>query len=145
MAPGVEIVVLGAEYEFGPVVDSDVVFLPSIPDAAMPGYPGDVPKLIEQLRLSGVTSRTWHPGDQCTFVSGRSILTETVLQLVVGVASSAGLQAIRSLIRGRSGTVRVTVVFDRDGERLRATVEGKAGRVVAELAAIDPFRPESSE
>jgi hypothetical protein len=144
MSPGIP-VVLGSDDEFGPVADVDVVFLPAVPDGARPAYPRAVPELIEELRLSGVTSRTWHPDAQVTFVSDRGVFADAVLQILVGVASSAGWQAICSLVAKRSGPVRVIVVYGQGGRRLRTSpFEGEAPDVARELEQHDPYRPESA-
>ena len=76
---------------------------------------------------------------------GRGPVTDTVLQVGVGVASSAGWYALQTLLRRRGErTVTVVAVFDDGGQRRRAEVTGSATDVAEVLERLDPFGSEAS-
>jgi len=129
----------------GPVVGTDVVFLPQAFDHGTPVYPAQTMRLVAQLTAEGVTARTWHPSAECEFLSDRGLIADTLLQIAVGIASSAGWYAIQSLLRRRSGPLQVIAVFERDGVRRRAALTGDADDVVRALETLDPFAPERSD
>ena len=125
----------------GPVAGTDVVLLPQAFDHGAPVYPAHTTQLVDQLTAQGVTARTWHPAAEFEIVSTRGPVADTLLQIAVGIASSAGWYAIQSLLRSRSGPLRVIAVFEQDGQRRRAELAGDADDVVRALETLDPFGP----
>jgi hypothetical protein len=129
----------------GPVVGTDVVFLPQAFDHDTPVYSAQTVQLVDQLTAAGVTARTWHPAAECEFLSDRGPIADTLLQIAVGIASSAGWHAIQSLLRRRSGPLQVIAVFEQGGVRRRAALTGDADDVLRALEKLDPFAPERSD
>jgi hypothetical protein len=122
----------------------DLTFFPLTDDDGSPVYPQAAADLIADLRAAGVIARTWHPEDQCEFVDGRNVLVDALLQVGVGIASSAGWYALQRLLRDRSGQVRVVVAYRRGAQRLRVEVAGDSGEVADVLRRIDPLPPPPS-
>lgn len=71
-------------------------------------------------------------------------MTDTLLQIGVGIGSSAGWYALQTLLRRRGGQLRVVAIFDDGVQRRRAEVTGEAADVVEALAKLDPFSSEPS-
>lgn len=128
----------------GPHPGVDVTFLPLADDDGVPLYDGSTLDLISELNADGVRARTWHPAEICEFVSDRGLITDTLLQVGVGVASSAGWYALQALLRRRTGQVRVVAIFDDGTQRRRAEVSGDPAGVADALKRLDPFGSEQS-
>ncbi|ROO60274.1 hypothetical protein EDC02_2133 [Micromonospora sp. Llam0] len=135
------VVTVPADAGPGPVAGTDVVFLPQAFDHGTPVYPAHTTQLVDQLTAQGVTARTWHPAAESEILSARGPVADTLLQIAVGIASSAGWYAIQSMLRSRSGPLRVIAVFEQDGQRRRAELAGNADDVVRALETLDPFGP----
>ncbi|GAB3932296.1 hypothetical protein GCM10027614_01180 [Micromonospora vulcania] len=67
------------------------------------------------------------------------MLTDSLLQIGVGIGSSAGWHALQTLLRRRGGKLRVVAIFDDGTQRRRAEVTGEAADVVQALETLDPF------
>lgn len=144
MSPKVSIVATVSHRDPGPRPGTDVTFLPLADNSGVPVYDDSTPRLIQELRAAGVAVDTWHPVTECEFVSSRGLVTDTLLQIGVGIASSAGWYALQAMLRRRSGQVRVVAIFDDGVQRRRAEVIGETADVVEALEALDPFNPEPS-
>lgn len=143
MSPKVSIVATDRHREPGPRPDADVTFLPIADDGGVPVYDDSVPELIEELLAARLTAGTWHPLTECEFVSSRGVLTDALLQIAVGISSSAGWYALQTLLRRRGGQqLRVVAIFDDGTERRRAEVTGEADDVVQALTTLNPFGSE---
>ncbi|MGW5666414.1 hypothetical protein [Micromonospora sp. NPDC003776] len=121
-----------------------MTFLPLADDDGVPVYHESTPALMQELQAAGLTVDTWHPATECDFVSSRGVVTDALLQVGVGIASSAGWYALQTMLRSRSGQVRVLAIYDDGVERRRAEVTGEAADVVEALETLDPFRSEPS-
>ncbi|MGQ5261422.1 hypothetical protein ACTWLT_11750 [Micromonospora sp. ZYX-F-536] len=144
MSPKVSIVATDSHREPGPRPGADVTFLPLADDDGVPIYDESIPDLIQHLRTAGLAADTWHPAAECDFVSSRGLVTDALVQIGVGIGSSAGWYALQSLLRRRGGQVRVVAVFDDGTQRRRAEVTGEAADVVEALEKLDPFSSEPS-
>ncbi|WP_146247464.1 hypothetical protein [Micromonospora arborensis] len=144
MSPKVSIVATDSHREPGPRPGADVTFLPFADDDGIPVYDDSAPELIQELLAAGLTAGTWHPPAECEFVSSRGVLTDSLLQIGVGIGSSAGWYALQTLLRRRGGQLRVVAIFDNGTERRRAEVTGEAADVVQALTTLDPFDSEPS-
>jgi hypothetical protein len=60
---------------------------------------------------------------------------------MVGIASAAGWDAVRALLRRRSGRIRLTLAYRSGAEYRWLAIEGDAPGVAAALERIDPFKP----
>lgn len=146
MSPKVSIVTTDHYRGPGPRDSVDVTFLPLTEDDGVPVYPESTPALMQELLDADLVVDTWHPAAECDFVSSRGLVTDTLLQIGVGIGSSAGWYALQSMLRRRTGQVSVRVVLDDDdrARRRRVEVTGEAAGVVEALEKIDPFRSEPS-
>lgn len=144
MSPKVSIVVTDRHRDLGPRAGADVTFLPLAEDDGVPVYPNATPTLMRELAAAGLVAETWHPAAECEFVASRGPVTDTLLQIVAGVGSSAGWYALLSLLRRRTGQVTVRAVVDDGVQRRRVEVTGEAADVVEALGMLDPFRSEPS-
>jgi hypothetical protein len=115
----------------------DLTFLPLAFDDGVPVYPAGVQDLAAELRASGLEVSVRHPPEECEFVSDRSTeLVGALLEIAVGITSSAGWYALKALLERRSGRARVTVVFE-EGDRIRRLkVTGDAAEVAKKLAEL---------
>lgn len=144
MSPKVSIVATDRHRDPGPRAGADVTFLPLGEDDGMPVYPESTPALMRELLAAGLTVDTWHPAEECDFVSSRGLVTDTLLQIGVGIGSSAGWYALQSMLRRRTGQVKVRAIFDDGVQRRRVEVTGEAADVVEALEELAPFRSEPS-
>ncbi|WP_320068905.1 hypothetical protein [Micromonospora sp. RTGN7] len=144
MSPKVSIVATESHRDPGPRPGADVTFLPFADDDGVPTYHDSTPGLVHELQAAGIVADTWHPAAECEFVSSRGLVTDTLLQICVGVGSSAGWYALQALLRRRSGQVRVLAFFDDGVQRRRAEVTGEVADVVEALERLDPFNSEPS-
>ncbi|MCO1597012.1 hypothetical protein M8C17_17800 [Micromonospora sp. RHAY321] len=144
MSPKVSIVATDSHRDPGPRPGADVTFLPLADDDGVPIYDESIPDLIQHLQTAGLSADTWHPAAECDFVSSRGLVTDALVQIGVGIGSSAGWYALQSLLRRRGGQVRVVAVFDDGTQRRRAEVTGEAADVVEALEKLDPFSSEPS-
>jgi hypothetical protein len=144
MSLEVSIVATVGDGDLGPQPGADVTFLPLTDDGGVPVYDDSIPGLVHELQASGVIAGTWHPAETCEFVSGRGLVVDTLLQLGVGIGSSAGWYALQALLRRRRGQVRVVAIFDDGTQRRRAEVTGEAADVVEALEKLDPFSSDPS-
>jgi hypothetical protein len=143
MSVEISVVVIDSGDHPGPRPDTDVIFLPTAVDGDTPIYSGDVPRLLDALLATGVSATTWHVGTEAEFTSARGPITEALLQVAVGIASSAGWHAIQSLLLQHRGKANLIAVYERDRDRFRVELTGPAAEVAAELKRLDPFRPDS--
>jgi hypothetical protein len=126
----------------GPILTSDVTFLPRAEDDGAGAYPGEVPALIRELESAGVSARTWHDGQHVEFLDERGPIAEMLLEFGIGIASSGGWSALQALLRRRpEAQVKLTIVVDRDGHRSRVEASGDADGVAAALAGLDLYGP----
>jgi hypothetical protein len=144
MSPKVSIVATDRHRDPGPRPGADVTFLPLADDGGVPVYDEATPELMQELQAAGVAVDTWHPATECDFVSFRGPVTDTLLQIGVGIGSSAGWYGLQTLLRRRGGQLRVVAVFDDGVQRRRAEVTGEAADVVEALEKLDPFNSEPS-
>ncbi|WP_146605651.1 hypothetical protein [Micromonospora craterilacus] len=144
MSPKVSIVAADHHQGPGPRAGVDVTFLPLAEDDGVLIYPESTPALMQELLAAGLVVDTWHPTGECDFVSSRGLVTDTLLQIMVGIASSAGWYALQSMLRRRTGQVSVRATFDDGVQRRRVEVNGEAAAVVEALERLDPFRSEPS-
>ena len=144
MSPKVSIVATESHREPGPRPGPAGTFLRAPHDNGTPVYDDSTPDLIQQLLAAGVAADAWHPFTECEFVSSRSVVTDSLLQIGVGIGSSAGWYALQTLLRRREGQLRVVAIFDNGAQRRRAEVTGEAADVVQALQTLDPFGPEPS-
>ncbi|WP_406044544.1 hypothetical protein OG799_08715 [Micromonospora sp. NBC_00898] len=144
MSPKVSIVATDSHRDPGPRPGADVTFLPLADDDGIPVYDESTPDLIQELQAAGAAVDTWHPARECEFVSSRGLVTDALLQIGVGIGSSAGWYALQTLLRRRGGQVRVVAIFDDGVQRRRAEVTGEAADVVEALEKLDPFSSEPS-
>ncbi|WBB68304.1 hypothetical protein [Micromonospora sp. WMMD812] len=139
MSPKVSIVATDSHRDLGPQPGVDVTFLPFAEDDGVPVYDESTPDLVRELQAAGVTVETWHAAGAYELVSSRGLVTDTLLQIGVGISSSAGWYGLQSLLRRRGGQLRVVAIFDDGVQRRRAEVTGEAADVVDVLERLDPF------
>lgn len=144
MSPKVSIVATDRHRDPGPRAGADVTFLPLAEDDGVPVYPDSTLALMRELAAAGLVVDIWHPATECDFVSSRGLVTDTLLQIGVGIGSSAGWYALQSMLRQRTGQVTVRAVVDDGVQRRRVEVTGEAADVVETLETLDPFRSEPS-
>ncbi|GAB2567195.1 hypothetical protein Aab01nite_45200 [Paractinoplanes abujensis] len=144
MPPRISAEPIGSDDAPGPVADSDVVFLPAF-EADTPIYSAAVPELVAALRAADVSARTWHADGLAEFAATRGPVTEALIQIAVGIASSGGWYAVQSLLERRHEKVHLIAVYEKDGQRFRIEVTGPAPEVARELGQLDPFRVEPPE
>lgn len=142
MSPKVSIVATDRHRDPGPRPGADVTFLPLAEDGDIGIYPDSTPALIQELRAAGLAVDTWHPATECDFVSSRGLVTDTLLQIGVGIGSSAGWYALQSPLRRRGGQLSVRAILDDGAQRRRVEVTGEAADVVEALERLDPFASE---
>lgn len=142
MSPKVSIVATDSHRDPGPRPGVDVTFLPLADDGGVPVYDESTPALIRELQAAGMAAEIWHPATECDFVASRGVVTDTLLQIGVGIGSSAGWYALQTMLRRRGGQVKVLVVFDDGVQRRCAEVTGEAADVVEALEQLDPFSSE---
>ncbi|MBL7258264.1 hypothetical protein [Paractinoplanes lichenicola] len=123
------------------MADSDVVLLPITFDGDTPIYPESAHSLIAALRAADVSARTWH-ADPPEFGASRGPVTDALIQIAVGIASSGGWYAVQSLLERRQEKVHLIAFYEKDGQRFRLEVTGPARQIAEELRQLDPFRPE---
>ncbi|WP_433288857.1 hypothetical protein [Micromonospora sp. CA-244673] len=144
MSPKVSIVATDRHRDPGPRDGTDVTFLPLAEYEGTSVYPESTPALMQELVAAGLVVDAWHPAAECDFVSSRGLVTDTLLQIGVGIGSSAGWYALQSMLRRRTGQVTVRAVVDDGVQRRRVEVTGEAADVVEALETLDPFRSEPS-
>jgi hypothetical protein len=123
----------------GPLPGADVVLLPLVHDDGTAIYPGATDDLLAELAGAGVTARTWHEPGSFDQVDDRGILTDSLLEIAVGIATSGGWYALQSLLLRRKGTVRVIAVYEQGSQKWRAEVTGSPDEVADTLSRLDPF------
>ncbi|MEV7230712.1 hypothetical protein AB0M79_27360 [Polymorphospora sp. NPDC051019] len=144
MSSKVSIVAMDHNPGPGPRAGVDVTFLPLAEDDGVPVYPESTPVLMQELVATGLVVDTWHPASECDFASSRGLVTDTLLQIGIGIGSSAGWYALQSMLRRHTGQVSVRAIYDDGVQRRGVEVTGEAADVVEVLDRLDPFRSEPS-
>lgn len=111
----------------------DVVLYPEETRGDRGTYSMDGAGFIDDLVAEGVAARPYHDLLHSEWDSERD---STVLVLILGIASAAGWDAVKSVLARRSGAVKVTGGFRRGDETRWVEAEGD-GPAVAE--ALDKF------
>ncbi|HWL37495.1 MAG TPA: hypothetical protein VNQ77_15020 [Frankiaceae bacterium] len=138
-----------SEVEFDPAVQTrarssghDVVVLPvREQDDGVAVYPEASVSMVKELKAIGVDASFLDPADHRVFEVKKGALETAIISLVLGIASSAGWDGIKRLLRQRSNSrlsVKYVELEDRNQYGRAWQVSGDDTDAV--LAAIDKLR-----
>ena len=125
---------------------ADAVVLPRETDGEIGLYDDSVVTLVKELREAGASAEFLHGAESRSFI-GEKAVDVLVVNLVIGIASNAGWDALRAVL-SRRGKKPVEVKAARyeeeaDGKRWE-WIEAK-GEAEAVAAAINAWRGEGGE
>lgn len=129
----------------GPVipVGRDIVMLPAWMDGDEGVYAEQAVAFVKEMRESGVTIDWQQEGEKRQWYGKRSAVVDLVaIPLVLGIASSAGWDAIKKLFGSRKGRAHLKIVHwrDQDGsEGHWIELEGDAQDIVRGLERLNPW------
>jgi hypothetical protein len=125
----------------------DLVVLPMRMDGDRAIYPDNATMVVKRLRVLGARAEWSHDAARRAWYGERGA-GEVVAALVIGVLSSAGWDAIKLLLRQRSGPVRLKLLrrTDPNGTDERwIDLEGDSKAVSEIVDRLNPWKEQSKD
>jgi hypothetical protein len=119
---------------------ADVTIYPDQVHRDRGGYHPDTLAIADELRRAGIDAQPWHDLAHCDVAGERGPITDAVLSLVLGIASAAGWDAIKALLRRRTSNdpVKLTIGWRTTQGEQWLNIEGPAHAIADTLNNIEP-------
>ncbi len=118
--------------------ESDVTIFPKSVHNGRGSYSESALDFADELNQTGAVARPWHDPAECEISTERGPVTETVVAIVLGIASSAGWDALKWALSRKPRTEQVSLTVGwRDGSAEKwVRVEGPADAVAETIVRL---------